>query len=210
MNMQNQCNDGTLLEGKSTPPFYSHSVMLGITMISKRLMSFMTEDYVFHTVAGEGLVGNTIPKGTKQFEIALNWFGRIFPDAAWVICPLCVRWSLWVNQRFSYANPDGSIRSSHGRCVYSERWKNQRKMQHHQNRPLLAPTSPRHIAAPFVLWLGESRLWLCGTTGCRCAAKGEKHPSKSTQAKIRYDQSTINAEDKTLEVMVKNTPQRIG
>ncbi len=46
------------------------------------LMSFMTEDRVFHTVAGEGVLGNTI----EAYKAVCNSFELVwqnFPDAAW-------------------------------------------------------------------------------------------------------------------------------
>ncbi|MCG9701400.1 nuclear transport factor 2 family protein [Vibrio natriegens] len=73
------------------------------------LMSFMTDDCVFQTVAGDGLLGNTI----EGYEAVRNSFELVwqnFPDAAWSDPVHFVCGDRAVTEStFSATNPDGTV-----------------------------------------------------------------------------------------------------
>lgn len=73
------------------------------------LMSFMTDDCIFHTVAGEGLFGNTI-EGKEAVRASFEAVWKTFPDAAWSDPTHFVCGDRAVTEStFSATNPDGSV-----------------------------------------------------------------------------------------------------
>lgn len=74
-----------------------------------RLMSFMSEDCVFHTVAGEGVLGNSI----EGYEAVRESFAAVFerfPDVTWSdpIHFVCGDRAI-TESTYSATNPDGSV-----------------------------------------------------------------------------------------------------
>lgn len=73
------------------------------------LMSFMAEDCAFHTVAGDGLLGNTI-EGRDAIRQSFELVWKNFPDASWSdpVHFVCGDRAI-TESTFSATNPDGSI-----------------------------------------------------------------------------------------------------
>ena len=74
-----------------------------------KLMSFMSEDCVFHTVAGEGVLGNSI----EGYEAVRDSFAAVFknfPDATWsdAVHFVCGDKAI-TESTYSATNPDGSV-----------------------------------------------------------------------------------------------------
>ncbi|MEZ9892692.1 nuclear transport factor 2 family protein [Vibrio lentus] len=106
------------------------------------LMSFMTEDCVFHTVAGEGELGNTI----EGYEAVRNSFELVwqnFPDAGWSDPVHFVCGDRAVSEStFSATNPDGTVIEARMVDVFTlKEGKISVKNAFRKTRPLLTPNN---------------------------------------------------------------------
>ncbi|MGF1748661.1 nuclear transport factor 2 family protein [Vibrio cionasavignyae] len=73
------------------------------------LMGFITDDCVFHTVAGDGVLGNTIA-GREAVRKSFELVWQNFPDAAWSDPSHFVCGDRAVSEStFSATNPDGGV-----------------------------------------------------------------------------------------------------
>ena len=73
------------------------------------LMNFITDDCVFHTVAGDGILGNTI-EGRENVRKSFELVWKNFPDAAWSDPNHFVCGDRAVSEStFSATNPDGGV-----------------------------------------------------------------------------------------------------
>lgn len=86
---------------------------------AKALVSMMTEDAIFYTVAGDEVSGNAII-GTEAIEVAFNGVWKAMPDAHWqaVSCFASGDRGLsdWI---FSGTNADGSRIEAHGCDIFT-------------------------------------------------------------------------------------------
>ena len=74
------------------------------------LMSMMTQDCVFFTLAGDGVHGNEL-RGQAAVRAAFEATMRAFPDAQWVQGPIFVTGDRGVSQwTFTGTKADGSAR----------------------------------------------------------------------------------------------------
>ncbi|WMN90005.1 nuclear transport factor 2 family protein [Vibrio parahaemolyticus] len=104
------------------------------------LMSFMTDDCVFQTVAGDGLLGNTI----EGYEAVRNSFELVwqnFPDAAWSDPVHFVCGDRAVTEStFSATNPDGTVIEARMVDVFTLRdGKISVKNAFRKDRPVITP-----------------------------------------------------------------------
>ncbi|MEZ9857499.1 nuclear transport factor 2 family protein [Vibrio splendidus] len=106
------------------------------------LMSFMTEDCVFHTVAGEGELGNTI-EGYQAVRNSFELVWQNFPDAAWSDPVHFVCGDRAVSEStFSATNPDGTVIEARMVDVFTlKEGKISVKNAFRKTRPLLTPNN---------------------------------------------------------------------
>ncbi|NOJ22294.1 nuclear transport factor 2 family protein [Vibrio coralliilyticus] len=104
------------------------------------LMTFMTDDCVFHTVAGEGLFGTTI-EGKEAVRDSFAAVFKNFPDAAWSDPVHFVRGDQAITEStFSATNPDGSVTEARMVDVFTLKdGKIQVKNAFRKTRPALTP-----------------------------------------------------------------------